>query len=114
MDVKLTLTVNGEKKTVTTDPKRRLLDVLREDLHLTGTKYGCGQSQCGACTVLINGRAVHSCVTPVGTVQNAEVVTVEGLAKGDVEHPQQASLGIVEVLQVVQDTLGGSLSASSG
>ncbi|MCF7974327.1 MAG: (2Fe-2S)-binding protein [Phycisphaerae bacterium] len=91
MDVTMSLTVNGEKKTITTDPSRRLLDVLREDLQLTGTKYGCGQSQCGACTVLINGRAVHSCVTPVGSVNNTEVITVEGLARGDVLHPVQAA-----------------------
>lgn len=91
MDVTMSLTVNGRKETITTDPKRPLLDVLREDLHLTGTKYGCGESQCGACTVLINGRAAQSCMTPAGNVSNAEVITVEGLAQGDVLHPVQAA-----------------------
>ena len=65
MDATITLTVNGEKRTVVTDPKRPLLEVLREDLHVTGPKYGCGEGQCGACTVLIDGKRALSCVTPV-------------------------------------------------
>jgi aerobic-type carbon monoxide dehydrogenase small subunit (CoxS/CutS family) len=83
------LNVNGSALAVTTDPDRPLLDVLREDLGLTGTKYGCGEGECGACTVLIDGRAVRSCVTPVGHVAAARIQTIEGLANGDVLHPVQ-------------------------
>ena len=89
MDVTVTLTVNGVERTVTTDPQRPLLDVLREDLHLTGTKYGCGEGRCGACTVLMDGKRVHSCVTPVSLADKKSVTTIEGLAKGDSLHPVQ-------------------------
>src|SRR5215471_10106641 len=68
MDQTITLNVNGEARSVTTDPDRPLLDVLREDLDLTGAKYGCGERQCGACTVLVDGRPVFSCSTRVSTV----------------------------------------------
>ena len=66
MERTITFTVNGQRKTVTTDPDRPLLEVLREDLGLTGTKYGCGEGQCGACTVLIDGKSALACITPVG------------------------------------------------
>jgi aerobic carbon-monoxide dehydrogenase small subunit len=89
MDVTISLTVNGENKTVTGPPERSLLDVLREDLHLTGTKYGCGKTQCGACTVLMEGRAIRSCSVGVGSAQGKSIVTIEGLARGDVLHPVQ-------------------------
>jgi len=89
VDVALKLKINGRFKTVTTDPERPLLDVLREDLQLTGTKYGCGEGQCRACTVLIDGRPVTSCQLPVSKVGRKEVVTIEGLANGDVLHPVQ-------------------------
>ncbi len=89
MDVTITMTVNGTKRTVTTDPKRPLLDVLREELHLTGTKYGCGEGACGACTVLMNGKRVLSCTTPIGRVNNKSITTIEGLANGDLLHPVQ-------------------------
>jgi aerobic-type carbon monoxide dehydrogenase small subunit (CoxS/CutS family) len=81
--------VNGQSHTVTTDPQRPLLEVLREDLKLTGTKYGCGEGQCRACTVLVNGKAVTSCVTPVGDMENQSITTIEGLAKGEHLHPVQ-------------------------
>ncbi|HMO86300.1 MAG TPA: (2Fe-2S)-binding protein, partial [Lacipirellulaceae bacterium] len=84
-----TLRVNGASHRVTTDEERPLLDVLREDLGLTGTKYGCGEGQCGACTVLVDGVAVRSCVTSVAEVEDAEVTTIEGLAEGDRLHPVQ-------------------------
>ena len=71
MDSTITFTVNGQSRTVTTDPQRPLLDVLREDLKLTGTKYGCGEGQCRACTVLVNGKSVASCVTPVADADKA-------------------------------------------
>ena len=89
MDSKFTFTVNGQSRTVSTDPQRPLLDVLREDLHLTGTKYGCGEGQCRACTVLMNGKAVASCRTPVAEADQQTIITIEGLATGDKLHPVQ-------------------------
>jgi aerobic-type carbon monoxide dehydrogenase small subunit (CoxS/CutS family) len=93
MDVTVTLTVNRKKSTITTDPKRTLLDVLREDLNLTGTKYGCGEGSCGACSVLMDGKRTLSCITPVAQADNKSITTIEGLAEGDTLHPvQQAFL----------------------
>jgi len=89
MDQTITLTVNGRSRTVLTDPQRPLLDVLREDLHLTGAKYGCGEGQCRACTVLLNGQSVPSCMTAVGDADKQSVLTIEGLAQGDALHPVQ-------------------------
>ncbi len=89
MDATISFTVNGKRQTISTDPERSLLEVLREDLQLTGTKFGCGEGQCRACTVLINGRSVPSCITRVGGVDKAEVVTIEGLASGDKLHVVQ-------------------------
>jgi len=88
-------TVNGRERSVTTDPERMLLEVLREDLGLLGTKYGCGEGQCGACSVLVDGRRMNACRTAVSKVQGKAVVTIEGLAKGDELHPvQQAFLDL--------------------
>lgn len=93
MDTTITLTVNGKERTVVTDPERSLLDVLREELHLTGAKYGCGEGRCGTCTVLMDGRQTLSCVTPVAMADKKTVTTIEGLADGDSLHPvQQAFL----------------------
>jgi aerobic-type carbon monoxide dehydrogenase small subunit (CoxS/CutS family) len=93
METKITFTVNGQSHTVSTDPERPLLDVLREDLHLTGTKYGCGEGQCRACTVLADGKSIPSCITSISEVANQSILTIEGLAKGDQLHPvQQAFL----------------------
>ncbi len=93
MDVTITLVVNGKERTVVTDPERSLLDVLREELHLTGAKYGCGEGRCGACTVLMDGRRMLSCVTPVARADKKTVTTIEGLADDDSLHPvQQAFL----------------------
>ena len=89
MDKTIKFTVNGEARTVTTDPQRPLLDVLREELNLTGTKYGCGEGQCRACTVLVGGKSVASCVTAVGDAENETIVTIEGLAQGGKLHPVQ-------------------------
>jgi aerobic carbon-monoxide dehydrogenase small subunit len=91
MDATITLTVNGKSVTVNTDPQRPLLDVLREDLGLTGTKYGCGEGQCGACTVLLDGRAEHSCTLPVAKADGKTVITIEGLAGAEGLHPLQAA-----------------------
>jgi carbon-monoxide dehydrogenase small subunit len=78
--MKLTLRVNGKKRKVRVPPMKRLLDTLREDLGLTGTKEGCGEGECGACTVLVDGVAVNSCLVPTCQVEEAELTTVEGLA----------------------------------
>lgn len=85
----ITLTLNGERKTLNTDPARTLLEVLREDLHLTGTKYGCGEGACGACTVLVDGKPTRSCVTPASAVEGKAVTTIEGLSAGGDLHPAQ-------------------------
>ncbi len=93
MTATITFTVNGRQETVTTDDERSLLDVLREDLRLTGTKYACGEGRCGACTVLIDGRPVRSCVTLATAAAGKQVLTIEGLAEGGTLHPvQQAFL----------------------
>jgi len=89
MDATITLTVNGKSRTVTTDPQRPLLDVLREDFQLTGTKYGCGEGQCRACTVLMNGKSIASCTTAISEADKQSILTIEGLANGDKLHPVQ-------------------------
>ncbi len=80
--VTLSFTLNGRRRRVRVPPMKRLLDVLREDCGLTGTKEGCGEGECGACTVLLNGLAVNSCLVPAAQAEGARVVTVEGLARG--------------------------------
>ncbi len=86
---RVSLTVNGERHTVTVDNRTSLLDLLREHLGLTGSKKGCNAGACGACTVLVDGRRVNSCLTPAVRLEGAEVTTIEGLAKGDQLHPLQ-------------------------
>jgi aerobic-type carbon monoxide dehydrogenase small subunit (CoxS/CutS family) len=81
--------VNGKAQRVSTDARRTLLDVLREDLGLTGTKYGCGEGQCRACTVLLDGKPVQSCQTTIDEVEGRKIETIEGLAAGDKLHPVQ-------------------------
>jgi len=87
--VKIKLTVNAREYELEVYPNQRLLDVLRENLHLTGTKEGCGIGECGACTVLINGDAVNSCLVLAPQADGKEVVTVEGLGQGENLHPLQ-------------------------
>jgi aerobic carbon-monoxide dehydrogenase small subunit len=82
-------TVNGEVRDVHAPPMKRLLDVLREDLHLTGTKEGCGEGECGSCSIRMNGELVNSCLVPVLQAEGAEIETVEGLARNGVLHPIQ-------------------------
>jgi aerobic carbon-monoxide dehydrogenase small subunit len=83
--------VNGEERSVEGFPMARLLDVLREQLHLTGTKEGCGEGECGACTVIIDGQIVNSCLVPVAQVNGAEITTIEGVAgNGELHAVQQA------------------------
>ena len=83
------LRVNGRSHSVDVDPATPLLYVLSDDLELRGPKFGCGLSQCGACTVNIKGRAVRSCVTPIGTLDNSEITTLEGLGSPEIPHPLQ-------------------------
>src|SRR5205814_5112656 len=85
----ISLTVNGRAHTVDVDPATPLLYVLSDDLELRGPKFGCGLGQCGACTVIVQGRAVRSCVTPVGTLSGADVTTLEGLGTVERPHPIQ-------------------------
>lgn len=89
MDTAISFVLNGKSRTVTTDPARPLLEVLREDLHLTGTKYGCGEGECRACTVTVNGKCVPSCITAVGDVNKQGVLTIEGIANEGKLHPVQ-------------------------
>jgi aerobic-type carbon monoxide dehydrogenase small subunit (CoxS/CutS family) len=93
MDTTLQLTVNGKQQTLATNPSRPLLELLREELGLTGAKYGCGEGECGACTVLIDGKRSFSCITPASKCDGKSVQTIEGLSQGDRLHPvQQAFL----------------------
>lgn len=85
----ITFTLNGADQTVETDPERPLLEVLREDLDLTGTKYGCGEGSCRSCTVLVDGRPLASCQVPIAKVEGKDLITIEGLAKGETLHPVQ-------------------------
>jgi nicotinate dehydrogenase subunit A len=93
------LLVNGDRRRVETDPERPLLWVLRNELDLTGAKYGCGEGQCGACTVLIAGVPHRSCLTPVGSVTGKEITTIEGLADGERLHPIQQSFIDCDAMQ---------------
>ena len=85
----ITLTVNGKESKLQTDATRSLLEVLREDLKLTGTKYGCGEGACGACSVLVDGKRTFSCSTPVSQAAGKKITTIEGLARGETLHPAQ-------------------------
>ncbi len=108
----LTLNINGEKKLVYVDPNTPLLWVLREDLDLVGTKYGCGMSQCGACTVHLNGAAVRSCVFPVSAVANQPITTIEGLSE-DGDHPVQKAWLEEDVAQCGYCQPGQIMSAAA-
>jgi aerobic-type carbon monoxide dehydrogenase small subunit (CoxS/CutS family) len=107
------LNVNGSLRTVDADSEASLLGVLRDQLDLTGSKYGCGEGQCGACTVLINGSARRSCITPVGTIGQKQITTIEGLAKGDRLHPVQQSFLDRAAMQCAYCTSGMIMSAVS-
>jgi aerobic-type carbon monoxide dehydrogenase small subunit (CoxS/CutS family) len=105
------LEVNGTKHRLDVDPQRSLLDVLRNDLELTGAKYGCGEGQCSACTVLLDGRAVHSCITPVGGAAAKRVTTVEGLERDGELHPVQQAFLDEQALQCGYCTPGMIMGA---
>jgi isoquinoline 1-oxidoreductase alpha subunit len=102
--------VNGKVHRLKVNPERSLLSVLRDDLDLTGTKYGCGEAQCGACTVLINGIATRSCVTPVEHVQGRQITTIEGLEKNGKLHPLQDAFLKADALQCGYCTSGMIMS----
>lgn len=87
--IRLSFSVNGKKHELDTYPMARLLDVLREELHLTGTKEGCGEGECGACTILLDGQIVNSCLVPVAQVHGAQITTIEGLASEEQLHAVQ-------------------------
>ena len=111
MQQSISFTVNGERKSVSTDPARPLLDVLREDLNLTGAKFGCGERQCGACTVLVNGRPTFACTTRIGAMKDREIETIEGLANGDALHPVQEAFVAERALQCGYCTAGMIMTA---
>ena len=104
-------TVNGTARTVNTEPERPLLEVLREDLGLTGAKYGCGEGQCRACTVLVDGKPAISCVTPVRVAEGKSIVTIEGLAQAGHLHPVQQAFLEEGAMQCGYCTSGMILSA---
>jgi len=103
--------LNGAPVSLETDGTRTLLWVLRTDLELTGTKYGCGEGLCGSCTVLVDGRAVHSCQTPLAAVQGKDVTTIEGLARGERLDPLQQAFHDEGALQCGYCTPGMILGA---
>ena len=109
---KINLTVNEKAVSVETDEEKPLLWFLREDLNLTGTKYGCGIAQCGACTVHLDGSAVRSCVTPVSRAAGKKVVTIEGLSK-DLSHPVQRAWLAEQVAQCGYCQPGQMMSAAN-
>jgi len=113
MPTKYVLQVNGQSLSAEAEPDTPLLAILREQLDLTGTKYGCGEGQCGACTVLLDGRAHRSCITPVSTIAGKPIVTIEGLAKGDRLHPVQQAFLDEGAMQCAYCTSGMILSAVS-
>jgi aerobic-type carbon monoxide dehydrogenase small subunit (CoxS/CutS family) len=105
------LHVNGSRRPVDADAERSLLSVLRDDLDLTGCKYGCGEGRCGACTVLVDGQAVRSCTTRVGAAAGKPIRTIEGLAEGDKLHPLQEAFLQAGALQCGYCTPGMIMSA---
>ena len=107
------LHVNGETHTVAAEPHHTLLEVLREELGLTGTKHGCELGECGACTVLVNGRQVLSCLVLPQQIGTAEVLTIEGLAKGPALHPLQTAFAEEGAAQCGYCTPGMLLSAKA-
>ena len=106
------LNVNGSRRAIDADAERTLLSVLRDDLDLTGCKYGCGEGRCGACTVLIDGQPTRSCVTRVGAAADKPVQTIEGLAPGDKLHPLQEAFLQAGAMQCGYCTPGMIMSAA--
>ena len=108
----ISFTLNGKQVRLEVDDDRKLLWVLRTELELTGTKFGCGYGVCGACTVLVNDRPMHACTTPVAGVRGKQVITIEGLAKGGELHPLQRAFIEHDALQCGFCTPGMILTAA--
>ncbi|MCH7558337.1 MAG: (2Fe-2S)-binding protein [Planctomycetes bacterium] len=113
MNETISFKLNDKPVSLTTDGERKLLWVLRSDLGLTGTKYGCGKALCGACTVMVNNRAVRSCIVPVSSIKGKNVLTIEGLAKNGKLHPIQEAFVKHDALQCGFCTPGMILNAYS-
>jgi len=111
--MRLVLTINGAAHDVDAPPNTSLLSVLRDDLGLTGTRFGCGSGQCGACYVIADGRAVASCLIPVRQAAEREITTIEGLARGDALHPVQAAFVAEDAMQCGYCTSGMIISAAA-
>src|SRR5215510_16617852 len=112
MSLSISLIINGQRQTVTIDdPRVTLLDLLRERLDLTGTKKGCDRGQCGACTVLLDGRRINACLALAASHDGADITTIEGLARGDELHPLQAAFIAHDGLQCGFCTPGQIMSA---
>ena len=111
--VAIHLSINRHSYAVDADPQTSLLTVLRDHLDLTGSKYGCGEGQCGACTVLVDGKAQRSCITRLGTNGAKQITTIEGIAAGDRLHPVQQAFLDEEAMQCAYCTSGMIMSAVS-
>jgi xanthine dehydrogenase YagT iron-sulfur-binding subunit len=112
MNFSISLTVNGEPRDIAlSDPRVTLLDLLREELHLTGTKKGCDRGQCGACTILVDGRRINACLALAVSHAGADILTIEGLARGQKLHPLQAAFIAHDGLQCGFCTPGQIMSA---
>ena len=107
------LLINGHAHSVDASPNTSLLTVLRDHLDLTGTKYGCGEGQCGSCTVLLDGKAQRSCITRLGTIGQKRITTIEGLANRDQLHPVQAAFLHEDAMQCAYCTSGMLMAASA-
>lgn len=107
------LEINGKTHQLSVDPEVPLLYVLRENLDLTGTKYGCGEGQCGACTVMVDGLARRSCLTPVGSVAGKRITTIEGLAPNNELHPLQQAFWDADAFQCSYCTSGMIVAAAA-
>lgn len=107
----ISLSINGKTYSVEADPATSLLTVLREHLDLTGSKYGCGEGMCGACTVLVDGKAQRSCITRASSVAGKQITTIEGLANGNRLHPVQQAFLDVGAMQCAYCTSGMIMSA---
>ena len=112
MSLSISLTINGEHRTVALDdPRTTLLDLLRDRLHLAGTKKGCDHGQCGACTVIVNGRRINACLSLAASLDGADIMTIEGLARGEELHPVQAAFIECDGMQCGYCTPGQIMSA---
>jgi aerobic-type carbon monoxide dehydrogenase small subunit (CoxS/CutS family) len=113
MTKEVNLNVNGKKLRVDVDAQTPLLYVLRDDLNLTGAKYGCGEAKCGACTVLVDGQAMRSCVTPVGRISGKQITTIEGMEKDGKLHSLQDAFLKADALQCGYCTPGMIMAAAA-